>query len=664
MSDNSKDDNEAKVSCKIATTWIPPNPTSNNYNVGLNIMNSLTREKDPFVTMDGDRHVRWYMCGPTVYDASHMGHARTYLGFDIIRRILTNYFGYNVTLCMNITDIDDKIIERANTRGISITELSQKYEQEFHEDMEQLNVLPPDVLTRVTEYMDDIVTYINDIITKGLAYESNGSVYFAVEAFSSSAIHQYCKLCPEQIHNAELLAEGEGKLTQEFTGDKRSPRDFALWKKSKSGEPSWPSLWGEGRPGWHIECSVMASDVFSQMGIPDGRMDIHSGGVDLKFPHHDNEMAQAEAHSGCAQWVNYFVHSGHLHIQGLKMSKSLKNFITIRQALEINTARQIRFCFLKHKYNAPMDYGDNTLRGAMDTEKKFVEFFHNVKAALRTAGGLVSDQAQRWGDEEFAVDAATTACMKKVNEAFCDDFDTPAVLTALSDLIKDMNKYLEAVEISDTHKVIALVVRRAGLFVTKILKVLGLIPDNSGVEMGFPFDGTDDVNREEALAPILDVLMSFRSTVRDAARAKDMKGVLTACDEFRDDDLPPLGIRLEDKTGTSVWKLEDAAKLVLEREQAIAQKLQKEEEKRKAAEIAKLKEEAAKINPIEYMTQILIDVENIKVKKYSKFGEDGMPTHFHDGEELKKNQLKTAKKEFSAQKKANDKYMKKLEQQK
>jgi len=648
----------------MATTWIRPNPTSMNYNVGLNMMNSLTREKEPFVTMDGDRHVRWYMCGPTVYDASHMGHARTYLGFDIIRRILTNYFGYNVTLCMNITDIDDKIIDRANTRGISITELSRKYEQEFHEDMEQLNVLPPDVLTRVTEYMDDIVTYINDIIVKGLAYESNGSVYFAVEEFSSAANHQYCKLCPEQVNNAELLAEGEGKLTQEFTSDKRSPRDFALWKKSKSGEPSWSSPWGEGRPGWHIECSVMASDVFTQMGIPDGRMDIHSGGVDLKFPHHDNEMAQAEAHSGCAQWVNYFVHSGHLHIQGLKMSKSLKNFITIRQALEINTARQIRFCFLKHQYNAPMDYGDNTLRGAMDTEKKFVEFFHNVKAALRNAGGLVSDQAQRWGDEEFALDAATTACMKMVDKAFRDDFDTPGVLTALSDLIKDMNKYLEAVEISDTHKVIALVVRRAGLFVTKILKVLGLIPDNSGVEMGFPFDGTDDVNREEALAPILDVLMSFRSTVRDAARAKDMKGVLTACDEFRDDDLPPLGIRLEDKTGTSVWKLEDAAKLVLEREQAIAQKLQKEEEKRKAVEIAKLKEEAAKISPIEYMTQILIDVENIKVKKYSKFGEDGMPTHFHDGEELKKNQLKTAKKEFSAQKKANDKYMKKLEQQK
>lgn len=369
--------------------WYPPEPESVTHDVGLKVMNSLTREKDTFITMDGSRKLKWYMCGPTVYAPSHMGHARTYLGFDIIRRIMSSHFGYDVTLVMNITDLDDKIIERANEQSITCTELSRKFEMEFHEDMAQLGVSAPDILTRVTEYMPEIVEYIDKIIKKGLAYESNGSVYFHVEQFSLTPGMQYCKLAPEQVNNSALLAEGEGKLTQDFVSDKRSPRDFALWKRSKENEPKWDSPWGPGRPGWHIECSVMATDVFSKMNDGSltesqaGCMDIHSGGVDLKFPHHDNEMAQAEAHAGCKQWVNYFIHAGHLHIDGFKMSKSLKNFITIRQALEINTARQIRMCFLLHKYNAPMDYGDNTMTHAVEREKVFSDFFLNVKATLR-----------------------------------------------------------------------------------------------------------------------------------------------------------------------------------------------------------------------------------------------------------------------------------------
>jgi len=184
-----------------------------------------------------------------VYAPSHMGHARTYLGFDIIRRILSDYFGYDVTLVMNVTDLDDKIIERSGERGVSHAELSRHYEMEFHKDMQDLGVLPPTALTRVTEYMDEIVTYIRTIVEKKLAYESNGSVYFDVAAFEGTPGMHYCKLAPEQVNNAALLAEGEGKLTQDFAGDKKSPRDFALWKKSKDGEPKWPSPWGDGRPG-------------------------------------------------------------------------------------------------------------------------------------------------------------------------------------------------------------------------------------------------------------------------------------------------------------------------------------------------------------------------------------------------------------------------------
>jgi len=266
------------------------------------------------------------MCGPTVYDHSHMGHAKTYVCSDILRRILTDYFGYNVKLCMNITDIDDKIIMRANERKLEFSEFSRSQETEFLNDCEALNIRLPSVITRVSEYVPEIVDYIKKIIDNGYAYESNGSVYFDVLKFDAAENHKYAKLEPTNFGNLELLKEGEGALTGEgAVSEKKNEQDFALWKKSKEGEPFWDSPWGTGRPGWHIECSAMASSIFKEHPI-----DIHSGGIDLKFPHHDNELAQAEAYYDCNQWIKYFWHTGHLHIKGKKMSKSLKNFTTIK----------------------------------------------------------------------------------------------------------------------------------------------------------------------------------------------------------------------------------------------------------------------------------------------------------------------------------------------
>jgi len=588
-------------------------------------------------------------CGPTVYAPSHMGHARTYLGFDIIRRILTDYFRYNVTLVMNITDIDDKIILQSNEQNIPHLELSRKFELEFHDDMRRLGALPPTVLTRVTEYVPEIVAYIQDICDKGLAYESNKSVYFNVNAFEALPDFHYCKLSPEQIQNAALLAEGEGKLmmTQEFAAEKRSPRDFALWKCSKPGEPSWESPWGPGRPGWHIECSVMASDVFLKI-FDSPIMDIHSGGVDLKFPHHDNEMAQAEAHAGCTQWVNYFVHAGHLDIKGFKMSKSLKNFITIRQALEQHSPRQVRLCFLLHKYNAGMDYGDNTMSHALVMERQFAEFFHNTKAVLREHS--IAD-AQKWNDDTQKMQMALQQAEEKVDAALRDDFDTPTAMAALVELIKATNVYLET---PDT--IVYLVLKNVAIYVTRILQVFGVIQND---DIGFPMAGasSDQNTTEETLAPILNALMEFRSSVRDEARSGNVQGVLKECDVFRDDVLPPLNIRLEDKPGKSVWKLEDPEA----RAQRQLEVMRKQEEKeRLAADMAK-RDALKSLTPQDFVRQLTLD--DGTTLKYSQFNKEGIPTHGSDGEPLNKNQSKKAIKEFQTQEKKYEKYMKQQQQQ-
>ncbi|KAF8635211.1 hypothetical protein AX17_003987, partial [Amanita inopinata Kibby_2008] len=475
----------------------------------LKLYNSLTRTKTEFIPLN-ERHIKWYNCGPTVYDASHMGHARNYVTQDILRRIMSDYFGYDVYFVMNITDIDDKIIERARqnhffdkykselgelssplvsqvqeawevhmrervSRGLppdlspqAITqeswdtlnelfqntewkneclkrdekfdmnfssakrsylaiqkakehlsgkseyngldaarqlvedsrdvllrfldaqyksivtdpsvsrELAAYWERKFFQDMDRLRVRRPDIVTRVTEYVPEIVTFVEQIVKNGYGYEAEGSVYFDTAAFDKADGHYYAKLEPWSKGNRDLLEEGEGALSTKV--GRRSASDFALWKTSKPGEPSWPSPWGPGRPGWHIECSVMASAILGS------RIDIHSGGIDLSFPHHDNEIAQSEAYHGCKSWVNYFLHTGHLHIEGLKMSKSLKNFITIDEILGKYTARQLRLAFLTQLWNAKVDFSESLMTGEVrNIEQTMNNFFSTVKAIVTQA---------------------------------------------------------------------------------------------------------------------------------------------------------------------------------------------------------------------------------------------------------------------------------------
>lgn len=612
----------------------------------LLVYNSLTRSKVRFIPKDG-KTISWYQCGPTVYAESHLGHARTYVSLDYIRRILKDYLGYNIVLCQNITDIDDKIIIRSSERSMPFRELASKYEAEFVEDMTMLGVQLPDITTRVSEYVPEIIEYINDLVKKGIAYASNGSVYFSVTEFEKQG-HKYGKLMPEQVGNSELLAEGEGALS---AGDeKQSPSDFVLWKKTKEHqndgivEPSWESPWGPGRPGWHIECSVMSS--FAMRKFAHNALDVHAGGIDLKFPHHENEIAQSEGYSGSHQWVNYWLHTGHLNIKGFKMSKSLKNFTTIRSALEVHTARQIRFCFLLHKYNAPMDYSEGSMTQAVSFEKAFVEFFHNVKALLR-GKGPVSQSKQHIGVGEENMMAKLEEVKASVRESILDDFDTPKALTILLDLVHASNKYMES---NDVSTIVLLAVAR---YITSMFKVFGLITNS---ELGFPLtDGSESagVNKEEVITPVLDTLATFRQEIRKAAIAGDVKTVLRLADQLRDDVLPELGIRLEDKGSgsevSSVWKLEDPE--VLRKEKALkeAARLAKEQQKEEAARKLAEKEEKAKISP-KVMFLSMTDL-------YSAFDETGMPTHDKEGQPLAKAAIKKLQKDYAKQQELHEKYL-------
>ncbi|HIP89105.1 MAG TPA: cysteine--tRNA ligase, partial [Thermococcus paralvinellae] len=296
----------------------------------MKIYNTLTKQKEEFKPLK-EGEVRMYVCGPTVYDYTHLGHARTYIAFDVIRRYL-EHRGYTVLMVMNFTDIDDKIIRRAQETGEDPKELAEKFLKYFLEDMKALKVKPADIYPRVTEHIQDIIKFVEKLEEKGYAYEGSDGVYFEVQKFKDYGKLSGIKL--EELRKGARVEPGEGK---------RNPEDFALWKKAKPGEPKWDSPWGEGRPGWHIECSTMSTKYLGE------QFDIHGGGNDLIFPHHENEIAQTEACTG-KRWVRYWLHTGFVMVKGEKMSKSLGNFVTIRELLQRYSPEVIRFFVLQKHY--------------------------------------------------------------------------------------------------------------------------------------------------------------------------------------------------------------------------------------------------------------------------------------------------------------------------
>ncbi|KAG1736026.1 tRNA synthetases class I (C) catalytic domain-containing protein [Suillus lakei] len=748
----------------------------------LKIFNSLTKTKTEFIPIDGS-HVKWYNCGPTVYDASHMGHARNYVTQDILRRVMSDYFGYDVHFVMNITDIDDKIIVRARqnhlfsqfrnsatalsadlvsqvseawgsyvrenvskglpdeekpsrgeeevrwpridglardqsrkleclkrdekfdmhftaanrtlaaieaarhslsanqssgdtalslvdeSRDILASALDKKlkdtvtdqsvfrslaayWEGQFFKDMARLRVRCPDTVTRVTEYVPEVVEFVQGIIKNGYGYEFESSVYFDTGAFDSSDRHDYAKLEPWSKGNRELLAEGEGVLSS--TSGRRSASDFALWKASKPGEPSWPSPWGPGRPGWHIECSVMASAIFGD------RMDIHSGGIDLAFPHHDNEMAQSEAYHECGAWVNYFIHTGHLHIEGLKMSKSLKNFITIDEILERFTARQLRLAFLSQLWNAKIDFSESMMTGEVKSlEVTFNNFFTNVRAIISQARAQ-EDQS----DGEHYYNEAERELMKSLYDsktafrtALCDSFNTPEALKVMRDLVSRINIYIN----SSGRKTNVSVVEQIATWIGDMLRMFGLGEgQTSEIGWGQEDEGAGGVDREETLMPYLRVLSSFRDGVRQLAIAKNdnaLKEILKLCDKLRDDDLVSLGVALDDQEdGKALVKLVSSAELIKAREEKRLKLDAQAAKKAAAAEEARQKR-LAKIEKGRAPPEEMFRPPNVPEGTYIRWDEHGLPTATGSGEELSKNQQKNARKEWNAQKKLHEEFL-------
>ena len=454
----------------------------------LQIHNTISRKKEEFKPIN-EGQIGMYVCGVTVYDLCHIGHARTFVNFDMVVRYL-RYRGYKVRYIRNITDIDDKIIKRANERKVSAKELAENFIVEMHKDFDALNIMRPDEEPRATETIPEIIALVQRLIDNGNAYVAdNGDVMFAIDTFK-----QYGRLSGQNLEELEAGARIEVEKT------KRNPFDFVLWKMSKPGEPSWSSPWGEGRPGWHIECSAMNLKYLGE------NFDIHGGGSDLIFPHHENEIAQ----SCCAchsKYVNYWMHSGMVMINHEKMSKSLNNFFTIRDVLEHYDAETIRFFLLSAQYRSPLNYTQENLDKAKASLAR-------LYTALRD---VIPVKAE--GEDEYT---------KRFKELMDDDFNTPGAMAVLFDLAKAVNK-----EEGETKA------KLAGRLI-ELGAVLGILyQDPSSFLKGEDSSDDDEVS-------VIEALIQER---KDARARKDFK----AADAARD-KLTAMGIVLEDGPSGTTWR--------------------------------------------------------------------------------------------------------------
>jgi cysteinyl-tRNA synthetase len=477
----------------------------------IRIYNTLSGRKEPFTPLT-DNQVKMYVCGPTVYDSSHIGHARSVVVFDMVARYFRDS-GFEVTYVRNFTDVDDKIIRRANELGLAPETLAVTYIDEFHEDMDALNVERATHEPRATQYIDQMVTFIERLIEADLAYAVDGDVFYAVERFGL-----YGKLSGRRLEN--MSAGARVDVDQR----KRNPFDFALWKSAKPQEPAWPSPWGPGRPGWHIECSAMSSHLLGST------FDIHGGGKDLIFPHHENEIAQSEGATG-ATFARYWMHNGFVNIDHEKMSKSLGNFLLIRDVLSQHHPEAVRLFLLSNHYRSPIDY---TAQNLVEAETGLEKIYTTLKR--------LNDALKDMPDN--AVATATDRIYDRFRESMDDDFNSAQGIGVLFETIRTVNRLL------DEHPT---------ALATEILsEALGLKAaiERMGAVLGVPaMDPVEYFDRKQARAMAekavdpdqIKTLVAQRSQAR---KEKDW----AAADQIRD-QLQALGVTIEDTPDGTVWKL-------------------------------------------------------------------------------------------------------------
>ncbi len=469
----------------------------------LHIHNNLTRQKEPFKPIDPS-HVRLYVCGMTVYDFCHIGHARVMVVFDVVARYLRKIYGdKHVTYVRNITDIDDRIINRANENHEPFTALTERMIAEMNVDAEALGVMRPDQEPRATAYIDEIIAMIDALVRRGYAYPGkNGDVYYDVSKFEN-----YGKLSGKQLEDLQAGARVE---VDEVKDD---PLDFVLWKAAKPNEPSWDSPWGKGRPGWHIECSAMSTKC---LGV---HFDIHGGGMDLQFPHHENEIAQSEGATGC-KFVNVWMHNGFVRINEEKMSKSLGNFFTVREVLKVYDPEVVRFFILASHYRSPLDYSDKNL----DSAKASLTTLYTALRGLDVSSWVpsVASRAEKDDDE------------RRFYAAMNDDFNTAGAISVLFDLANEANRLRAANDIPGATL--------AGAFLKSLAGILGLLQsDPEAFLKGKAKAGTrglSDAQIESLIAQRL-----------DARKNKNWK----ESDRIRD-ELKAAGVILEDGPKGTTWR--------------------------------------------------------------------------------------------------------------
>lgn len=464
------------------------------------LYNTLTKKKEEFIPIDPP-NVRMYMCGPTVYDYFHIGNARSFIMADILRRYLI-YKGYNVKFVMNLTDVDDKIIRKSNEEKLDANLVAQKYIDAFMEDTTRLKIKPADIYPKATEHMNEIIELIKTLEKKGLAYNKDGNVFYNVKKF-----RQYGKLSGKNIEELESGARVE------INEEKKNPLDFALWKKAKEGEPFWESPWSKGRPGWHIECSAMSCRHLGES------FDIHAGGNDLIFPHHENEIAQSEG-ANEKPFVKYWVHFGFLNIDNEKMSKSLGNFFTARDILKKYSAEAIRMFFAQAYYRGPINFSDELLLSAQKGLEKIDNLVNRINHELENA------RSGEKPDFNFSI------YREKFTAAMDDDLNTSQAVAVIFDFIRDVNRV-----IAEQNSLDVSFLKDVKSFLQSTAEdVLGIVDFNAG-------ESSSSIEKE-----LIELLIELRSNAK-----KEKNFPLS--DKIRN-ELKTLGIILEDsKEGTTYKKI-------------------------------------------------------------------------------------------------------------